>query len=601
VSGPAESDDTRGKLELERARLAELLKRSPTLLTVMRGPEHVYELVNDAFLDLIGGRDVIGRPLAEALPELADQGFVELIDRVLETGEPSIGHEVRVRFERTPGEPHEERLIDFVFLPLTEADGNRSGVVGHGTDVTEHVHARREIERLLAETVEARAAAEEARSAADDARQTAEKVARTKSEFLATVSHEIRTPINAILGYSELLDLGLAGPLTEAQREHLGRLRTSGEHLLTLVSELLDMAKLDAGRMLVTREHALSGDAVRAALTLVLPQAQARNVALVVEGADEPGVPYVGDAYRVQQILVNLLMNAVKFTPEGGTVSVACTLETEVAPEARAAGPGPWARIRVSDTGSGIEVPRQVAVFEPYVQAEAGQARTAGGTGLGLTISRRLARLMGGDLVLEGSTPGEGSVFALWLPSSATSQQMTGDAQESTEDEAMQASRQIAAYGVQGLGAVAVHLRNHMEEVIEAFVASLRREPSIPEARRRTRAELEDHTTTLISNLTQSLVIIESEGGLQSEMLKDGGEIQRVLADLHGRQRRRLGWTESDIRREYEILAGQILSLVARRVPDGAGDVDTALEVLHRLLERAAETSVQAFRHAPAE
>src|SRR5690606_8096527 len=115
--------------------------------------------------------------------------------------------------------------------------------------------------------------------------------------------------------------------------------------------------------------------------------------------------------------------------------------------------------------------------------------------------------------------------------------QMTGDAQESTEDEAMQASRQIAAYGVQGLGAVAVHLRNHMEEVIEAFVASLRREPSIPEARRRTRAELEDHTTTLISNLTQSLVIIESEGGLQSEMLKDGGEIQRVLADLHGRQR----------------------------------------------------------------
>src|SRR5690606_187809 len=154
-----------------------------------------------------------------------------------------------IRLARTPGAPPEERFVDFVYQPLTEADGTRSIIVGHGTDVTEQVRARREIERLLAETAEAHAAADEARVAAEEARHAAERAARTKSEFLATMSHEIRTPINAILGYSELLDLGLAGPVTAEQRQYLARLRTSGQHLLGLLSEVLDLAKVDAGQM----------------------------------------------------------------------------------------------------------------------------------------------------------------------------------------------------------------------------------------------------------------------------------------------------------------------------------------------------------------
>jgi signal transduction histidine kinase len=243
----------------------------------------------------------------------------------------------------------------------------------------------------------------------------AEAASSAKSDFLAKMSHEFRTPINAMVGYAELLEMGIAGPITAAQEKQLARIRASGEHLTGLVNEILDFAKIEAGGMRVEPSNGIASDAVDAALALIRPQAATKGVEL--EGRPENGarVEYVGDPQRVQQVLTNLLSNAVKFTPAGGKVSVrwsagqrpniSLTRETSI-----------WASIAVEDTGVGIAPDDMDRVFDPFVQVDEGYTRTQGGTGLGLAISRKLAEMMGGTLTVE-STVGKGSCFTLWLPS----------------------------------------------------------------------------------------------------------------------------------------------------------------------------------------
>jgi signal transduction histidine kinase len=452
----------RDALAGERARLADIVRIAPAFMAVLRGPDHVIELTNAGYDALAGRRDVRGRPVAEALPEAAAQGFVALLDRVLATGEPFIGREVPYRRPDGAG-AEDERFIDFVYQALTEADGTRSGVFVHGVDVTEQVRARREVERLLA-------ASERARAEADAARRAAEAANRAKGDFLATMSHEIRTPINAALGYAELMQLGLAGPVTEQQKEYLGRLRLSSQHLLGLVNEVLDLSKAEAGQMTVAHEPAMTGEAIAAATALTLPLADTKGVRLVDRRPGEPGVPYVGDEQRVRQILVNLLSNAVKFTPPGGVVTVACDTAREAALAGAPSGPGPWAYIRVEDTGMGIAPEEQERVFDPFVQAEPGLTRTAGGTGLGLTISRRLARLMGGDLTVE-SRPGAGSAFTLWLPA--------GGADAARAAPSLQLLRD-APPRPEGLAAAGAFLRERLERVLEDYVERVRRDPTLP-------------------------------------------------------------------------------------------------------------------------
>jgi signal transduction histidine kinase len=245
-------------------------------------------------------------------------------------------------------------------------------------------------------------------AAARHSQSVALEASHAKSAFLATMSHEVRTPINAIMGYVELLDIQLSGNLNNDQRQFLERIRESSRHLTALVEDVLDLAKGEAGELRVAPREILADAAVRAALNVVVPQAKLRGIELTSECTP---IAFVGDPQRVRQILVNLLSNAVKFTDSGGRVSLRCYLQPGEAED----GSSDVCCFEVTDTGCGIPAEQQAAVFEPFVQIDSSYTRTKGGAGLGLAISLRLARLMHGDIDLR-SELGQGSTFTLRLP-----------------------------------------------------------------------------------------------------------------------------------------------------------------------------------------
>ncbi|HEY0671823.1 MAG TPA: ATP-binding protein [Longimicrobiales bacterium] len=244
-----------------------------------------------------------------------------------------------------------------------------------------------------------------AMQAAEESRVEAQQANRTKSEFLANMSHEIRTPINAILGYTDLIDFGVAGTVTEQQRAHLERIRISGNHLIGLIDDLLDFARLDVARLNVEEIVASAAASIQTALAVVEPQAEAKSLSLDI--SCDHSTRYIGDPQRVEQILVNLLGNAIKFTPAEGSIRLDCE---SVRRDGQLA-----TQFTVTDTGVGIPADRLDAIFEPFVQAKGGYTRPHGGTGLGLAISRRLAELMHGSITVE-SQVNEGSRFILTLP-----------------------------------------------------------------------------------------------------------------------------------------------------------------------------------------
>lgn len=236
---------------------------------------------------------------------------------------------------------------------------------------------------------------------------------RAKSRFLATMSHEIRTPINAIIGYADLLVMGIAGSLTPKQNEYVERMLASSRHLIGLIDDMLDLVKVEAGRIAIKEESLTAAESIAAAIALNGPQARAADVSVITKCP--PDIFYSGDGDRVRQILVILLGNALKFTNPGGSVTLSCGTTRTPDAQAKLDRNRAWTFIRVEDTGVGIDARDAERVFEPFVQLDASNTRRKGGTGLGLSIALELARRMGGDLTLR-SVPEEGSCFTLWLP-----------------------------------------------------------------------------------------------------------------------------------------------------------------------------------------
>lgn len=268
--------------------------------------------------------------------------------------------------------------------------------------------------RLYAAARAAYAEASRAVTEAEAARAAAEAANATKTHFLSTMSHELRTPLNAIGGYAQLLELGIRGPVTPEQLADLGSIQRSQAHLLGLVDSVLNYAQVQAGRLIYTAADIPLVETVAGVHEFVAPQLAAKGLEYVFEGNDLTLIVRA-DMAKLRQIALNLLGNALKFTPLGGRITVSCRAGEPVTEAEAAAGVVSMHTVHVTDTGLGMEKDKLATVFDPFVQVGRTLTSSDSGVGLGLAISRELARGMSGDLTVE-SSPGHGSTFRLALP-----------------------------------------------------------------------------------------------------------------------------------------------------------------------------------------
>jgi signal transduction histidine kinase len=374
-----DAERARAEAEMAGAQLREVFMKAPANIAVLRGPTHIFESANPLYMELVRHRDIIGKPAAEALPEVVEQGFIALLDSVYRTGEPFVANEMHVSLQRPGLSEPEDLFLNFVYQPLRDLEGAVSGILAHAVDVTPQVVARQTIVEQALELQEAN---------------------RAKSRFLATMSHELRTPLNAIIGYCDLLSAEISGRLTAGQTQQLARVDAAARHLLLIIEEILTFSRIEAGREQVHMQEVDIAEIVRETALLLEPLARGKSLAFSCTTPDTlPGHTDVG---KLRQILLNLVGNAVKFT-DAGKVSVDVRRDREAVV------------IVVRDTGIGISPAEHARVFEPFLQVRHSADRLTGGTGLGLAVTRELVQLLNGEITLQ-SEPGRGSEFSVRLP-----------------------------------------------------------------------------------------------------------------------------------------------------------------------------------------
>ncbi|PYP54345.1 MAG: hypothetical protein DMD39_01595 [Gemmatimonadetes bacterium] len=379
-------------IPIANTRLAETIKRG--------GP--VYQLMIDSVRDYAifmvdpNGHVASWNQGAERIKgyssdEIIGQHFSVFYTReAIERGYPQRALDIAARdgtFEEEAYRLRKDGSLFWASVVITAVRDENDNLIGFAK-VTRDLTERRNAEQ--------RARAEARRLAESEAANTA------KTEFLAAMSHELRTPLNAIGGYTELLTLGLGGPVSSQQADYLDRIRRSQQHLMGIISDLLNFSRIEAGQITYDIAPISLLHVIEAAVKLVEPQAEAKAVSLEID-VTETGCVALGDRAKVDQILLNLLSNTIKFTGPEGTVKVQCAASANVA------------SINVIDTGVGIPADKLETIFEPFVQLGRSLSSAHEGMGLGLAISRDLARAMNGDLTVR-STVGVGSTFTLNLP-----------------------------------------------------------------------------------------------------------------------------------------------------------------------------------------
>lgn len=349
--------------------------------------------------------DFKGWRLASGEPLTAEEWGLA---RAARDGEVSIGEEIEIQcFDGS------RKIILNSAAPLRDAEGRLIGAVAVNQDITAL--------KTLAEELQARNE--------DIARKNGllAESNRLKSEFLASMSHELRTPLNAIIGFSEILKDGLLGELTAQQRDYAADIFASGQHLLSLINDILDLSKIEAGKLELELEPLDLASLLSNSLAVVREKAQAHKISLALQ-IEAPIAPLLADARKTKQIIYNLVANAVKFTPDGGQVTLgvrlvdrrqaASDLPGHTSGRRLPLADGPeqtFIEISVADSGIGISAEGLQQLFQPFVQIDSSLARRYEGTGLGLAMVRRLTELHGGSVAVS-STPGQGSCFTVWLP-----------------------------------------------------------------------------------------------------------------------------------------------------------------------------------------
>jgi signal transduction histidine kinase/ActR/RegA family two-component response regulator len=357
----------------ENERFRALFEQAPGIMAVLRGPDHVFELTNQSYLQLIGHRQIVGKSAREALPEVVGQGFFELLDRVYTSGEPFVGHGLPLRLQREPDGPLEERYIDFVYQPIRDAGGAVSGIFVEGSDVT----ARKLVE-------------DELRAAN-----------RQKDQFLAMLAHELRNPLAPIMTAAQLLRMGRLDAKSVANASEI--IVRQAAHMTDLVNDLLDVSRVTRGLVTLEKEELDLNVIVAAAVEQVRPLIDARRHSLTLQLSGQPA-HVIGDRTRLVQVISNILNNAAKYTAPGGSILLAVTVdETRVF-------------VTVRDTGVGIAPEILPYIFDLFTQAERTPDRSQGGLGIGLALVKSLIALHGGTVQAKSAGLGEGSEFSVCLP-----------------------------------------------------------------------------------------------------------------------------------------------------------------------------------------
>jgi len=364
---------TERRVTAERERFAQLFEQAPTFMCVLRGPTHVYELANPGYMRLIGHRPIIGKPVAEVLPEAVDQGFVKLLDQVYASGEAYLAIAAPYSYQVEPGAPMTQVYLDFVYQPIKDADGKVSGIFVEG-------------------------AAASARARADAALRDAD---RRKDEFLAMLAHELRNPLAPIRTAAEVISRRVTGDVTTQRAAEV--VQRQATQLTRIVDDLLDVSRISMGHIELKRETLLLSDILDHAMETVAPMFRAKHhVVSVASGLDPLHIR--GDRARLVQSFGNVMTNAAKYTDSGGRVSIHVSSTDEAV------------TVEIRDTGTGISAEFMPRLFDLFAQADRTLDRAEGGLGIGLSVVKKLVEMHGGRITARSEGLGRGSTFEFTLP-----------------------------------------------------------------------------------------------------------------------------------------------------------------------------------------